>query len=88
VAAATPGNVSPTAPLFLPTNHSVRKEKTLTARQPRLAGAVEAALAVDAAPADPFTGGVRVPGRAALMPLGVKQTGRRSLRLLQRRKER
>jgi hypothetical protein len=34
-----------------------------------------------------FTGGVRVPGRAALIPLGVKQSGRRALRLLQRRME-
>ncbi|MET7696711.1 hypothetical protein [Streptomyces sp. NPDC005485] len=29
-----------------------------------------------------FTGGVRVPGRAALVPLGVRREGRRSLRRL------
>jgi hypothetical protein len=32
-----------------------------------------------------LTGGVRIPGRAALIPLGVKQSGQKSLRLLQRR---
>jgi hypothetical protein len=34
-----------------------------------------------------LTGGVRVPGRAALVPLGVKRAGRKSLRLLQQRLE-
>lgn len=48
-------------------------------------------IGVAAAPDGPartrvaLTGGVRIPGRAALIPLGVERAGRQSLRLLQER---